>query len=87
MKTSLQQVTQTEKSALEMSMLAWGDIKHLQKQEYWAKNTILYLENMLQQTHLKFCKNPEGEKGSVELSVFIPMWLALLMNLEEGVAP
>lgn len=47
----------------------------------------MFLENVLGQNNLKFREIAEKDEDTTELSIFLALWLPLVLNLEHGIAP
>lgn len=81
------QVAQTADSSMELGLMNQDTTQQLQKNQDWAAEKILMLENQLKMANLKLRGFPEGSEENQDLIVFISTWLATQLQLEDGVAP
>ncbi|XP_060094828.1 uncharacterized protein K02A2.6-like, partial [Heteronotia binoei] len=84
---TLQEATATANSALETGLTNQEEIRHLQRQERWATDKILALDNKARERHVKLRGFEEHEEGTSELASFLASWFSTALQLEDGIAP
>lgn len=84
-KQAMDQVAQTADAAMELALTNQESSQQQQTQQYWMAEKLMALENQMRLKNLKLRSFPEGSENT-ELRIFISNWLAMQMQLEDGVA-
>lgn len=83
----LKDVSRTAETAMELGLTLQEENKHLQRSEHQLCMKVAILEAQARAINQKFCGFPETPEFNNNLTASLAVWLASVLQLEDGVSP
>lgn len=86
-KSTLNEVTQTADTAMELGLAAQDHSRLTQQHCEWVAKRIMHLNNQLRAHNVKLHGFEKGAEGEADTVTFVAQWVVSVLHLEERVLP